>query len=79
MTENEWKTRKTRIDTQLQTLNPKWEIIRYKDGMDTSHLLHHAVEEYPTDNGPADYALFVEGKLLGILEYWLGFRLYYLY
>ena len=35
---------------------------------DFSTLTNHAVEEYPTDNGPADYALFVEGKLLGILE-----------
>jgi type I restriction enzyme R subunit len=26
------------------------------------------VEEYPTETGPADYALFVEGKLLGIIE-----------
>ena len=29
---------------------------------------HHAVTEYPTDNGPADYALFVAGRLLGIVE-----------
>ena len=28
----------------------------------------HAVEEYPTETGPADYALFVNGKLLGIIE-----------
>lgn len=35
---------------------------------DPSNLSNHAVEEYPTDNGPADYALFVQGKLLGIIE-----------
>ena len=28
----------------------------------------HAVEEFQTKNGPADYAFFVKGKLLGILE-----------
>ena len=36
--------------------------------MDTRTFTRHAVEEYPTANGPADYALFVEGRLLGILE-----------
>jgi len=68
MTESEWKTRKTRIDAQLKALRPAWDIIRFKEGMNTSILSHHAVEEYPTANGPADYALFVKGKLLGIIE-----------
>jgi type I restriction enzyme R subunit len=68
MTESEWLTRKTRIDKQLKALKPGWEIIPYKIGMDPATLTHHAVEEYPTANGPADYVLFVEGKLLGILE-----------
>lgn len=68
MNENEWKTRKTRIDAQLKALNPKWSMIPYKEGMDTSRLSRHAVEEYQTENGPADYALFVNGRLLGILE-----------
>ncbi|MDR3415583.1 MAG: hypothetical protein P4L83_05285, partial [Nevskia sp.] len=27
-----------------------------------------AIEEYPTENGPADYALCVAGKILGIVE-----------
>ena len=36
--------------------------------MDESALTHHAVTEYPTSNGPADYALFVNGRLLGIIE-----------
>jgi type I restriction enzyme R subunit len=68
MTESEWKTRKTRIDAQLKSLNPKWDIVQYKEGMDFPSLSRHAVEEYPTANGPADYALFVNGSLLGILE-----------
>ena len=33
-----------------------------------SKLTCHAVEEFPTANGPADYALFVKGRLLGIIE-----------
>ncbi len=68
MTESEWKTRKTRIDAQLRGTHPSWKIIPYQEGIDTSVLAGHAVEEYPTANGPADYALFVRGKLLGIIE-----------
>ena len=66
--ESEWLTRKQRIDSQLRSLNPAWEIIHYSQVRDTTYLSHHAVEEYPTQNGFADYALFVQGKLLGIIE-----------
>ena len=68
MTESEENTRKKRIDKKLRSSLLNWKIIRHKDGMDTSVLNAHAVEEYPTQTGPADYALFVEGKLLGIIE-----------
>lgn len=68
MTESEWKTRKTRIDAQLRALKPAWKIIPYKENLKLSSLSCHAIEEFPTDKGPADYALFVKGKLLGILE-----------
>lgn len=64
--ESEKITRKKRIDTQLIKLG--WHIIPYEMGLNTSSLVQHAVEEYPTANGPADYALFVNGKLLGIVE-----------
>ncbi|MGE5604855.1 MAG: type I restriction endonuclease, partial [Bacteroidota bacterium] len=66
--ELEWKTRKERIDRKLQNLSQPWKIIKYKEGLDISKLTNHAVEEYPTKNGPADYVLFVKGKLLGIIE-----------
>lgn len=52
---SEWHTRKTKIDARLLAVKPGWEIIPYKEGLDTSSLAHHAVEEYPTENGPADY------------------------
>jgi type I restriction enzyme R subunit len=68
LNEAEWLTRKKRIDTKLSALNPKWEIIPWHDGLDVSKLDCHAVTEFPTDNGPADYALFVDGKFLGIIE-----------
>jgi type I restriction enzyme R subunit len=66
MSELEWKTRKSRIDKRLRSLG--WEIVRYSDSFDLSKLSHHAVEEFPTTNGPADYALAVQGVLLGIIE-----------
>lgn len=68
MSESEFKTRKTRIDAKLRALDPAWEIIPYRDNLDLTRLRRHAVEEFPTENGPADYALFVKGRPLGILE-----------
>jgi len=68
MSEAEWQTRKQRIDARLRSLQPAWKIIRYKEGLDLKSLDGVAVEELPTANGPADYALFVKGKLLGIIE-----------
>lgn len=61
-------TRRDRINKKLRALNPPWEIVPYRDGLDTRQLERHAVEEYPTASGPADYALFVQGRLLGIIE-----------
>ena len=66
--EPEWKTRKKRIDKRLAALPQPWTIIKYKEGLDTASLAAHAVAEYPTENGPADYALFVQGQFLGIIE-----------
>ncbi len=63
---NEKHTRKEIIDKQLKKLG--WFVVPYELGLNTSLLQSHAVEEYPTENGPADYALFVNGKLLGIIE-----------
>ena len=68
MNEAEWLTRKKRIDTKLRSLNPPWQIIPWYDGLDTSKLSCHAVTEFPTESGPADYAFFVNGVLLGINE-----------
>ncbi len=64
--ESEKTTRKKRIDISLHKRG--WKVIPYKEGLDTSTCNQHAVGEYPTDNGPADYALFINGQLLGIIE-----------
>src|SRR5450759_5597606 len=68
MSESESATRKKRIDTRLNSSLLNWKIIHNDQIKDTSVLEAHAVEEYPTETGPADYALFVNGKLLGIIE-----------
>ncbi len=64
--ESEKITRRKRIDPKLKAIG--WIVVPYVDGMDVSQLTNHAVEEYQTVNGPADYALFVNGMLLGIVE-----------
>jgi len=66
--ELEWKTRKERVDKRLRSLTPSWSLIKHRPNLNTASLDCHAVEEYPTANGPADYVLFVKGKLLGIIE-----------
>ncbi|MEN6350991.1 MAG: hypothetical protein ABFD08_16550 [Syntrophomonas sp.] len=57
--ELEWQTRKERIDTKLISLG--WKIINSKSVIDKASLTNHAVCEYETATGPADYALFVNG------------------
>jgi len=70
MDPDERTTRKLLIDKTLEASG--WSpIVRYRDGATYSRA---AVEEYPTANGPVDYALFdnavpiafVEAKRLGV-------------
>lgn len=64
---NEETTRKKWIDEKLKKSG--WEtLVRYEEGMDTSSLHKVAVEEYMTATGPADYALFANGKLVAFVE-----------
>ena len=62
----ESRTRRERIDPGLRAAG--WTVIAWRPGTDLSRCRHHALTEYPTANGPADYALFVDGQLLGIVE-----------
>jgi type I restriction enzyme R subunit len=64
--EFEWQTRKQRIDPKLVALG--WTVIQYRPDLQFGALNNCAVAEYPTANDPADYALFVDGQLLGIIE-----------
>ena len=68
MNESEWQTRKHRIDAKLRAANAGWQIIPFTPGLDTTRLAGHAVTEFPTANGRADYALVVRGALLAIVE-----------
>lgn len=68
MNESEWLTRKKRIDTKLRSLNPSWQIIPFSKIGERSLLTNHAIEEFPVENGYADYALFVDGTIIGFIE-----------
>jgi type I restriction enzyme R subunit len=65
-TESEWLTRKTLIDPKLKAAG--WRIVPFEDGKPLSDYDRCAIEEYQTDNGPADYALCLGGRILGIVE-----------
>jgi hypothetical protein len=65
-TEAEWLTRKSRIDTRLKQRG--WKLAQFSPGLNLNQLDKVAVEEFPTANGPADYGLFVGGRLLGIVR-----------
>jgi len=69
MEPNERETRKKLIDRALADAG--WSpIVRYDDGVPYDSA---AVEEYPTANGPVDYALFDHGEPLALVEAkWLG-------
>ncbi len=64
--EPEWKTRRDRINPQLQSTG--WVIVPYTPELRTSSLRSHAITEFETANGPADYVLVVNGQILGIIE-----------
>lgn len=64
--ESEWLTRKKRIDPKLKALG--WTVVPFDENVDLAGYSRHAIEEFPTANGPADYGLVVDGRLLGVIE-----------
>ena len=42
--------------------------VQNKNRFDPAEGLGQAVREYPTDNGPADYVLFVDRMAVGVIE-----------
>lgn len=63
---SEYLTRKQIIDSKLR--NAGWRIAPFKAERPLSAYDHCAIEEFPTESGPADYALCVDGKILGVVE-----------
>ena len=57
--ESEWRTRKLRIDPLLDACG--WRLGRGTNAA-------RRTEEEETDNGPADYALWLEDRIVGIVE-----------
>lgn len=64
--EAEAKTRRKRIDPRLAAAG--WSVTPFVAGKPLTAYDRCAVTEYPTANGPADYALFVGGVIFGIVE-----------
>lgn len=56
--EREWKTRKDRIDPRLDSLG--WKRAESAGA--------HRTEEHPTDAGPADYVLHIDGTPVAVVE-----------
>src|SRR5712692_7044704 len=63
---SEWLTRKKLIDSMLKASG--WKVVPCVEGKPLSAQHRCAIEEYPTAAGPADYALCVDGQIIGILE-----------
>lgn len=61
---SEWLTRKVLVDQALRGAG--WRVCPFADGP-LSRFDRCAVEEYPTGNGPADYALALDGRVLGVV------------
>ena len=64
--ESEWRTRRERIDPLLQAHG--WTVVPFDADRRPGGYDKNAIAEFPTDNGPADYALVVKGQVLGIVE-----------
>lgn len=64
--ESEAKTRRQRIDPRLKAAG--WTVLPLESSFAISPPPASAVVEWPTSNGPADYALTDEGEVRGVVE-----------
>jgi predicted type IV restriction endonuclease len=58
---SEFVTRKQIVDRRLRDAG--WKIVRFDEAKALAAYERCAIEEYPTENGPAESALCVGGKL----------------
>ncbi|MBE7465519.1 MAG: DEAD/DEAH box helicase family protein [Planctomycetes bacterium] len=63
---SERQIRKEKVDPRLRDAG--WTVATRTAAQPLSAFANHAMEEFPTEEGPADYALAVNGRLLGVLE-----------
>ncbi|MDD2899553.1 MAG: DEAD/DEAH box helicase family protein [Desulfuromonadaceae bacterium] len=63
---SEWLTRRNIVDPKLKAAG--WKVCDYNPKLALTSYNNCAIVEYPTDNGPADYALCSGGRILGIVE-----------
>jgi hypothetical protein len=61
---SEKQTRKQLIDPMFEQWG--WRVVPYPDDLPSSGT--YAIEEYPNEAGPADYALYADGRVIGIVE-----------
>lgn len=64
--ESEAQTRRKRIDPKLAAQG--WQLADFDATQSLQSLDSKAIAEFPTDNGPADYALCLDGKVAGVVE-----------
>ncbi len=64
--ESERETRRKRIDTRLRALG--WTIAPFQPNLDISEFPQHAITEFETRNGPADYVIVLDGQVVGVVE-----------
>lgn len=64
------KSTRVLIDEQLRTAG--WDVdsaaLRYATGTRPEYGRNMAIAEWPTKSGPVDYALFVDGRCVGVIE-----------
>ncbi len=64
--ESERETRQLRIDPLLRAAG--WTIVPFNPTLQLEFDENIAIEEYPTGNGPADYALCFNGQIVAVVE-----------
>lgn len=64
--QSEWLTRRRLIDPKLKALG--WSVVPFDLAAGQGTRGYCAITEYPTANGPADYALAADGDILGVVE-----------
>jgi type I restriction enzyme, R subunit len=59
LSELEWRTRRSRVDPLIGAAG--WRVERFDPDRSLAECANEAIKEYPTEAGPADYALNFSG------------------